>query len=77
MRKYARTVRSGGGWKRTYGDGYTGTKLETADTGSLNLTGHAPALDPTAPTRYAPFVCSTTTNSKACARCISNLSPKK
>jgi hypothetical protein len=31
---------TGGGWRRAYGNGYTGTKLETADTAKPKPTGY-------------------------------------
>ena len=38
--KSARTVRSGGDRKRAYGNDYTGTKPETADTAKSEPTGY-------------------------------------
>ena len=38
--KSARTVRSGGDRKRAYGNDYTGTKPETADTAKSEPKGH-------------------------------------
>ncbi len=45
--KSARPVRGGGGRRRSDGEPYTGTKLETADTAKGSLDATAPAPDPT------------------------------
>ena len=61
--KSARTVRSGGDRKRAYGNDYTGTKPETADTAKSEPTGyragprpyHALVREPRRPRANSPI----------------------
>ena len=51
MREIRKHGSTGGGWKRAYGDGYTGTKLETADTAKSEPTEYRAGFRP-----YHPLV---------------------